>query len=623
MAIPNKRPQDPNLKSEVAIPLGVFKATAQAQQAKAKQASSATSSTSTRTGDSPTEVVSGKPKVTDTWRDLGKVNINPLGNTLDKPIVRKSVNALSDVIGTIEAAIEILKITGKIINAFQSDANSLFVVINFAIQAIIDVLKELAVSISSTGVYVLPLLPETSPFDPSTPAGGGFKEVMAKVNHSLTNSQDPNRPVFFDGDYLGSVIFLLTAGTNAGDVIKDLSILVKFLQGDDSGSKLSTVTALNATPGLYYETEGQSASTYDTITDYLSAAAGVKLPGIKVSWGAPQGIPGIYGYRIYRSKTQEGTPELDDKGNLLRVPADSPFNAGRTITQYVDYAFNNGKPVLIKESKKNKLEYVDFEVYDGEIYFYKVVPVFKDSAGSIVEGEVISQYTSAKASACLPSDLLLNTYETPDGLLRGKASGDPPYWNNVTLRGLLGESMDSLLRSVQSLADRLKGVSTSSSKHFEELIETLQDWVDDLTVLLEKIKKFLESLKALQFSANAMVLTIPSESGGVAGLKSRINQAGFSSNLRQYLDATDNNCTIYGGLMFVVGAPTGSSFDKLGNVASDELDKIKKAGNFESAKAQFSAGRKGLADKVGNEDDTDFGYAEDIMGFLTGLFGGS
>lgn len=612
MAIPKSREQDPNKASQTVLPVGVFNANKKDQQEQEKKSANEYQAQA-----------SGNPK--DTWKSLGNFSLSPLAGVSENENLRKTVNGLSDVIDTISTAIEILNSAGRIINAFQSDANNLFVAINFAIQAIVDTLKELAVSVSSTGVYVLPLIPEISPLNPDTSAGGGFQEIKAKVNHALTNRQDPNRPVFFEGDFLGSVIFLTSAGTNIGDLIKDLSILARFIRGEGLSSKISTVRSLNATPGLYPETQGESEGLYDTITDYLAAAVGVeeKYPGIKISWAAPEGVPGIYGYHIYRSKTQEGTPELDEEGKLKRVPDDSPLNAGRQIKKYIDFAFNGGEPVFMKEDNKSSWEFVDFEVLDGEVYYYKVVPLFKDSEGERVEGEVISQYTSAKASSCIPSDLLANTYETPDGLLKGKAEGDPPYWSNLTLRGLVGESLDSILRSTQSLADRLKGITVTASTHFNDLIDTLEGWLEDISKLLTYIRNILESLQSLQFSGSTMHLVIPSESGGVEGLKNRINKAGFSEDVQEFIDKNNSTCSLYGGLMFVVGSPTSSSFSKLGGASAEEISKIKEAGKFEQAQNQVARERKGFKDGVGEGEGNDgYGYSEDIMKAIINLFGG-
>lgn len=610
MSIDSPTQQDPLKETKLSIPYEVFRAGAltaanQADQAKANDPAGRKQAGDT--GSTPRDV----------WKSY-EGNINPLGGITENPLIRKSVNGLDTVIGTLRAALDVLGTVGKLLNVFQSDLNSLFTVIDFALQSILEAIKEIAVSLSSTGVYVLPLFPEINVFDPGVAAGGGFKEAKAKINHALTNRLDPNRPVFFEGDYLGAVIILASAGTNAGDLLNDLTILSRFFDGDEPGFKLSPVRSLVATPGLYYKTEDG----IDGLGDVLSAAVGQKFPAIKVTWGEPEGIPGITGYRVYRSKSQEGTPELDGDGNLKRVPSESPFNAGKAIYKYSDLSFNGGEPVFIKNDYFSDLEYTDFEVTDGEVYFYKVVPLLKASDGRLVEGEVISQYVSAKASSCIPSDLLAGTYETPDGLLRGKAEGDPPYWSNLTLRGLLGENLDTTLRYLQSLADRLKGVSVSSAKHFDNMLETLEDWVSELSHVVGLVKNVLESLQALQFSSSSMMLSIPAESGGIAGLIQRINNAGLSSELQNYLEHEDNNCTLYGGLVMVVGSPTGSSLDKLAGVTTEELARIKKAGKFEKAKAQFSAERAGLKDKSGKDEAKVYQGAEQVMSFLTGLFGG-
>lgn len=600
-----------DIKSLPSVPSEVLKSVQALAESQSNSAKSVTATANSSTS------TTGTATVVDKWK-VKKGSITPLASLGSSDGLNKVVNGLEEVIDLIEVTISIVKATGKIINAFQTDVNNVFTVLSTLVQAVVTTLQEWAVSLSSTGIYALPMMPDTSPFDPSTPAGGGFKAVKAKVNHALTNKKDPNRPVFFEGDYLGACVFVCTAGTNAGNIIKDLSILARFFQGDEVAAKVSPVQNLTATPGLYTKLSGEVDN---LLGDLGSSLLGVREPGIKVSWSEPIGVPNITGYNIYRSKTAEGTPELDEDGNLVRVPSDSPFNAGRKVTSYIDYTFNGGKPVFVKNSSIVETDYLDWEVIDGEVYYYKVVPVLDDSNGNKVEGEVISQFTSAKASSCIPSDLLEDMYETPDGLLRGKVDGDPPYWKNVTLRGLMGDSLDAALRYTQGLADRLKGVTVSSSDHFNNFIETLEDWVATSREFLERLKNILESLQAIQFSSDVMMLFIPAEDGGIEGLKARINNAGFNTDMQEYFSDVDNNCTIYGGAMFVVGAVRGSPADKVKSVYGDSAEALKKSGHLEQAKIQIAAELKGLEDKVGDEDSTP-DKSEEVMKLLINLLGG-
>jgi chemotaxis protein histidine kinase CheA len=566
-------------------------------------------------------------------------------DTMQGRMVRKTVNGLSDLVTVMEVSVTILKTIGTIINAFQSDINNLMVVLNFAIKAMIKVLEELAVSLASTGIYGLLVTPSISPFSPDSPSGG-FKEFKAKVNNALTNKSDPNRPVFFEGDIMGGVVVALVGATNIGDLLKDLQVLAKFFQ--DESVKLAPVRSLVATPGLFYKSEEKGV--VGTTLGYLQAmTTGAKYPGIKISWSEAEGIP-IDGYRIRRSKSAKGDfPEKD-----VTVPKDSLINPGMPLREYKDVLFNNDTPLDLTGFGDNT-SYVDFEVQDGETYYYKVSPLLKNKDGDFVEDPTIGGYTSAVASSCLPDSVADSTYETPKGLLAGVATGDPPYWSNMTLRGLLGESLDSILKSLTDLAKRFEAVTESNTKHFDKLIKTLTRWIKKLTEFLDKLKAVLAALKALQLSGAAMILSIPSEKGGIAGFKKRFNAAKLpepsnlgklANNLVSHTSGSvesfakdnlvppvnqstpnpfeENLCSVCAGLVLLVGAPTPASLDKLGGVAKAEMEKIKQAGKFDSTKKAVKAARKKdyTNGKGKGKGDDDTSFADETISFLTGLFAG-
>lgn len=567
----------------------------------------------------------------DRWRGYsGGVS---LGMPLDPDsaagsIVGKTLTGLSNIISTVELSLEIVKTIGTIINAFQSDVNSLFTALNVAIKAILKSLEEIAVSLSSTGVYGLLVTPSISPFSPDSPSGG-FPEFKAKVNHALTNKSDPNRPVFYEGDYIGGVVIALVGASNIGDLLKDLQVLSKFFKNESQ--KLSPVANLTATPGLFYKSEMPSFG--GSVGGFLTSSIfGVKEPAIKITWSSPKGIP-IEGYRVYRSKTLEGEYPEEDK----KVSADSWVNANKPLRVYRDFAFNNGNPILIKGSKEN-MSYTDFEVINGEMYFYKVAPLLKDKNGEYVEDETIGGFTSARATSCVPESYAESSYETPDGLLQGVATGDPPYWSNISLRGLIGESLDAILNGLSDISLRFEAVAVSNSQHYSTFLDALERWVKKIAEFLEKLKAILDSLRALQLSGSAMVLTIPVERGGVEGFRRRFNAARLPSAISLGGGATasgafdeeapnpfqGNLCSVCAGAVLLTGAITLESLDRLGGASKDEVSKIKRAGQFERAKKAYDVARRKELDNglIGDTLETSTKYAQKTLEFLTSLVSG-
>lgn len=559
----------------------------------------------------------------DSWVNVGSYSVNPFGSmTSNSSVIRKSSNALSDVIDAVSTMISIVKSIGALVNAFQTDVNNIFKVLDKAIQALLDALDELAVSISSTGIYILPVLPSSSPFTPDEKAGGGFNEFKAKVSSSLINKKDPNRPIFYEGDFIGGIVIALTAGTNLGDLIEDMLLLSKLVSGVENQGQMPPVVGLTATPGLYYKTDGKATSLTGTLSDYLSAIGGQKFPGIRLSWSSPSIIPvtAIAGYHIYRSKDKTGVVSNKDKSK--GVP-NAVANPGVSSKEYADPTFNKGAPLFVK-CTEIKMSYVDFDVVDGQTYYYRVVPLVKAQNGEYTEGFAVSGFVSAVANSCIPSEVLRDAYKTPDGLLKVAPSGGPPYWSNITLRGLLGESMDHLLGSIHGIADRLKGVMVSGSVHFNDMMDLLSAWVAKIKEILDKLKEVLESLQALQFSASAMYLKIPSEYGGISGFKNRFNSATMSSSLQKANDS--DLCSVYAGLVLLVGWPTDDSIEKLSNLTSEEYEKVKKAGNLEktkkAAKNVRDEYRKGATRAKEKGMELKKEYMDGVLSQLLSIFGG-
>lgn len=578
--------QDPNLKSGVVVPKDVATQLANMQEINRFMAASTTPSESVY-GFSNNASGSNSSKV-DQWQG-GAFTIDPLKDINKADWIRKSLNVYQGIIDTLQVTVEVLTIINQLINIFQSDIDNLFKVLNAAIQLLIDAIEKLLVSIASTGIYALPLMPDVSPFDPEYKPGGGFDAVMAKVNHALTNQNDPNRPTFVEGDFVGALIFVLTAGTNVGDLIHDLGVLSKLLGFEDFTGYATGPVGLAAQPGLYSSKKG-------VLDSLASAVTGQKKLGIELSWGST-GIPGTSSFNVYRSKVPGGIPQFDDKGKKL-VGLPNLFN---------DALFNGGKPVKIEvdeDEPEATFSYIDFEVSEGETYYYKVVPGFSSAAGEYVgEADTITGYVSSKAEACIPDDLLATSYETPDGLRVGIATGEKPYWSSLTFRGLLGESFDTLLFNLNMLADRIKGVTESSSDHFEKQIKALKKWIKKLSDILEALKAVLEALQNLRLSTSAMMLKIPSESGGIEGLKQRVNAAvPGNENLKKYLEENNSLCNVYGGFMIVVGCPTATSFKNVGAAAVQGAKSVATAASFENTVQAAKDGWDKAKDSVGNLD---------------------
>lgn len=642
---------DPDAKSKLVIPQGL---TELVDEIAATNAASA-DYFNTSYGKGPLTEISdatGSSAEKDKWVGTA-IEVDPMGVINRNFPISKAVNICDDVLMAMSVTVEILKVVSQVINVFQSDIDNLFKVLNIVIEQLIKVIEKMLVSFASTGVYVLPLLPDLSPFDPAYKPGGGFEAAMAKINHALTNPSDPNRPMFSEGDYMGAIICLVTAGSNYGDLLRDLGLLMKFLGMEgENGGYASGPLALSAAPGLYSEGD-------------IKSLLGVKKLGIQLSWGV-NGFPGTEGFVIRRSTLPLGEFQYTDDSKktqdlskvMVYTDLDGKGDSGNSPTVEIDE--DNPEPTY---------SYIDFDVEDGKTYYYQVTPYLRHDRDmwvndpakapypNMVDGEVasIAGYASATATGCIPDSVLTSTYETPTGLRVGLATGDKPYWTTLTLRGLLGEAFDSLLQAINDLADRIKGVTVSSTALFEKQIKMLERWIKKLTELLDRIKAVIEALNNLKFSAATMMLTIAPERGGMESLKARIGKATFSDSpvggsmqvtLKEYMETNNSLCNVYGGFMILVGAPSiGSSLDKLTKTATSGAREIATAASFREGRQAAHKGSAEISTSIATSDilstvvqapvnavekvkakrassDGGISAADTTIAFLTGLLGG-
>jgi len=527
----------------------------------------------------------------DQWKGIGG-SINPIAAIEDKYGFKfdSGLSTIEGVIDTLVTLADILTAVLKLINVLQSDFNNLFKALEFLIKQLLNQVKELLISIASTGLYILPVLPDTSPLSRNYRPGGGFNAFKAKVNHGLTNTKDPNRPIFFDGDTLGGVVVALSAGSNHGDIVNDLEVLAKFINGFFDNDKIAPVQNVEAVSGLYPVEREEDRGFVEASLDFVSdVTVAPKELGIKLTWSEPFDIQDVKFYYIYRARNFKGTAVRDSSGNKVKSDKRPDGFGGEFLSEYRDYGFNAGKPVLINVEDSGTLEYIDFEVNYGETYYYKIVPAFKDSEDNLVQSKMLSKGVRAKAVGCVEDGEFNKYFETPDGFLNGTPSGGAPYWQNVSLRDLFGDDFDELFRALARMVDRLFSVAETSSAHFNQFLDFIKEWLVKLQKLITLIRNVLEKLRAFKLSASAVSLVIPSENGGIDGFRSRFNNAVIPDNLKEVLDSESDLCNIYGGFVLVAGTVTGDSFEKAYRLSEEDVQRLQEAGEFENFKRDVEA----------------------------------
>lgn len=571
--------------------------------------------------------------------------INPVASlvqlSLDPKAALGKIGELNDQLINI---VNILETLLQIINTFQSDYNNLYKALQFLVKTLLQQVQDLIVSLSSTGIYILPLVPDMSPLNPDYRPGGGFPAFSKKINHALFNTQDPNRPVFNSKeDYVGGVVLALTAGSNYGSMIKDLRVLSKFVGGLSDQDKVSPPKRLQAIPGLYRLRD--AADTYkkahpeDDVGFFREAVAAPKAAGVKLIWDAPEGVRGIRWYKIYRSDSYKGSPVIDRFTNeQVRTPVAPDGSGGDLVFEYRDLRFNGGVPLIFDSDPESggALEYLDFEVEQEATYFYKVVPVFEDpdkffngqSPNEFIEGSLASNIASAKVSVCLPPGVFSEFLETPDGIIPGIPSGSPPYWYNATLRQVLGPDLDQAFKGLTRMLNSLWGLVQTSNDHFNSFLDGVKDFLQETKQLIDLLQKVIAALEALKLSGSAIALSIPMEKGGVQGFYDRLNSANVPDSLKKELLGIDPDrssadtastysapiCDIYGGFVLLMGIPSTGSFSSSLDIPQEQLDALGSTEAFKNTQAQYEAKKKQTEDLKEAIEKT--------LGFVAGLFGG-
>jgi hypothetical protein len=469
--------------------------------------------------------------------------------------MRKTLNVASQIIAIVDALYQI-------VDALQSDFNNLYKAMQVILIDLLQELQTIIISLASTGIYMLPVLPDFKSGVKGVVKPGGFDAVLAKVQQKLVDPLDPNRPTFSDKDAVGGVLAVLTAGTNVGDLINNLDALGNFIKNfsvDQPG-----LGAFTAVPGLYVKG--------------AIPVPPVMHPGVRLTWKPAHGLYQADTYLITRCRVSGGVPDKYISGkdaNGGDVWSDTLGRDGKPVKIFYDPDFNGGKPVTLHASLISSMKYDDFEVVEGTTYFYKVRPVIN---GQVSEG--LSKEAHATVVTCIPDSAVSQFLETPNGLKVGPNNGEKPDWQNISLKGLIGPALDEAFKSLVRLVGTLNSITNTASDAFNDLLNLMKHWIKQLQALLAKINAVLQALAALKFTGGAAIVKVDpdfSKGGGITRLSRMITSATMSNDMKTDMEQNSGLCAITAALFIVVGVPSADTF----SLTVPPADKAK----FESAKA--------------------------------------
>ncbi len=422
--------------------------------------------------------------------------------------IDKVVEGAEKLFQTLDKITPILVAILKIIRLFTSDLKSIARLLKVIVKKIIALVKELIDSLASTGVYKSVIFPD---FDPqqskfSMPVDGGFKEFVRTVNERLLTSQDPDAPRFGDSDTVGGVIFAMVGGSNDPEFLKDMvnnfRVLSRFFRFQPP--MFARPKNVKAVPGFYKDENNN------------------RRVGVRITWEPPD-TP-VFGYTLYRSRTPKGAAYAFE-------------TEGRRIVKkrFEDESFAGGNPVSFRRKVgKPEYEYLDFEVEDGSLYYYKVYSADLDFLNEYedlqaLDSPLASQVVFATVRECLPVSLLKNC------LLLDKAGNtvteDNGDWQVLTVRSLLGKEINQLFVLLDILTEKMLGAIDTASDAGSKYLEFFQKKIKLYIDITDKIGEVIERLLELRFRGTFMVLKLPAQKGGMQGFADRFNAASSVGNV--------------------------------------------------------------------------------------------
>jgi len=438
---------------------------------------------------SPQQQAAGGGYSWNSWSlNLNLNSIKTLADAIEKFLIK--VDKLAKIITQIL----------KIVQLFSSGEKSIAMFIKILIAAIAKELKALLDSLASTGVYVSVICPNFHKKFPkyTIPVWGGYREFIQRVN-ATCSSTDPHAPNFNSpADSVGGVILAMVGGVSDPDFLVNLmhnfKVLSKFFGFQNPLP--SAPKNFKVLPGFYRN--------HKTAKDEM---------GVQLSWETPEAPP-VTGYRIYR--------DIVSTGHMSTVSSTPPVTIRVLEDKLSDVHAIPGK---------RRYKYIDFSVQDGTRYYYKVYSMIgSDFFDDHPEWEGINSPAAtttimAHARNCIPvSELAKYTTLGLNGELIDAINfeGD---WKSITVRGLLGSSLDGAFKGIDILADKLTGMVNTGSSAMSDYLDFYAEKISKILEIVTDIRAVIVELMSYNLRGTFMCLSMPVKPGGMDGFLQRFNQA--------------------------------------------------------------------------------------------------
>lgn len=500
------------------------------------------------------------------------------------PDVSAVTGALDKITSALDKLIKLLNPILKLIELYISLFSSFSKILSSLFDLLTDTLNSFVQDLGQAGVYLNILVPPAllkdslSDISLSQLSSGGFQGFLGRLQSSLSDPNDKQRPNFSNG-LVGGMIILADAESfdTFFKTLNQLAGMFDFMK----------LFGLNLNPPPPRGVRGR--------VGYFASPDGSQKYGVELDWDPPPAF--ARQYLITRSRTPGGEETVVDyvptalvgKDGLIQTVKNSialrQFTwPEKTIKVYEDPNF---KPVVVSPNKPDGGgTYIDF--INPPLVDYpppesegKPNNEARPNASTPKELYYVVQSVAAVGVTSLPQTSLTRnlvpgigpqsqevtiplkfcdnsadiavviehaTTTTSDFEFLAPGWGRFGNWSSVQVKVLV-PFVTELIGMLTKFLNQLKGMTTDASDSFSDFINQLKDKITNYIGLVQMLVRFIEELRGLLLGESVAFLYVPPATGGTSNFVNRVRSAKVPS------PGFSGSSGITAGIVLMFGAP--------------------------------------------------------------------
>lgn len=462
---------------------------------------------------------------TDEWKtaslDIGLAFLGDISKGLE--------NSLSKLNGFISSLEKILRIIELFLSGFNSFSKLILSAINLAQNK----LNEYTDEVFKVGVFTNVLAPPALMSKSSGDVGsmnelrGGFEGFLTRLESSVDDPKDTERPIFSVNDYVGGLVVVLDTEilSDMWVGLSQMAAMFDFMGGFGLNMRPPPPANTQAFCGYFTDPEDETKQKYGVQIewDQTYTATGFNLYRSRIPGGSTQ-------FEEYKPRTLQDDKETGELGlisivrtwflnNLRSEDNQEPIPLPeREVKIYNDPDFNGEKPVYIPAGVSPSLKYTDLFISTEEAVVEGTtlqIPYYIDGTGTKVPA--LNYYYIIKAcgvkggfegkdskeivvalKTCNDAYKLAKLIEHPNGRFEFLSAdvGKINSWSSIQLNSMVpwfGEAVGLMNKFLESLKGMVTGASESFSSFLDQITGKIQMYINLLNVIswfIERLNEF-------------------------------------------------------------------------------------------------------------------------------------